>query len=80
MKASLIELCGSNIQPSLEMVLYTECNIIQIIRTLIAFDLIYSKFSELCPTSCLGIASTPAFTKIPPLPGYQKVSKNVLTP
>ena len=46
-------------------------NLISIIMTLIVFDLIYSKFSERCPTSCLGIATTPlAFakrvTRIPP--------------
>ena len=33
----------------------TYCNIIV---TLICFDLIYSKFSERCPTPCLGIATT----------------------
>ena len=52
-------------------------------HTLIAIDFIYSKFSELCPTPCLGIASTPpAFTKIPPpFPGYQKLStKKIPTP
>ena len=53
--------------------------------TLIVIDFIYSKFSELCPTPCLGIASTPpAFTKIPPpppFPGYQKLStKKIPTP
>ena len=42
----------------------TQCNIVSIIATLISFDLIYSKFSELCPTLCLIIETTPpAFTK-----------------
>lgn len=36
-----------------------KCNIITITVTLTTFDLIYSKFSERCPTPSLGIAITP---------------------
>ena len=38
----------------------TQSNIIPIIVTLTAFDLIYSKFSKRCPFPCLGIETTPA--------------------
>ena len=46
------------LQPSLEMVLHS---VISIIMTVIAFDMIYSKYPEPCPTSCSGIATTLAF-------------------
>ena len=41
--------------PSLEIVLHSA---ISIIMTVIAFDMIYSKYPEPCPTSCLDIATT----------------------
>ena len=50
------EQCDSNILPFFRNGI-TWCNIIPMTVTLIAFDL-YSKFSEQCPTSCLGIAVT----------------------
>ena len=46
----------------------TECNVIPIIVTLIAFDLIYSEFSEGYPNPFLGVVTTPpAFIYYPPL-------------
>ena len=58
MRPNLIEQCDLNILTLFRSGI-TKCNIITIIATLILFDLIYSKFSEQYPTSCLGIATTP---------------------
>ena len=53
----------------------TQSNIIPIIVTLIAFDLICSKFSKRCPFPCLGIETTPAaFIKLQNAPAYSNPS------
>ena len=74
MRLNLNEQFGSNILTLFRNGI-TWCNI-PITVTLIAFDLIYSKFSEQCPTSCLGIATTALalnkklqkfYTPLPPL-------------
>ena len=58
MKPNFSEHCDSNILTIFRKSM-TECNIIPIMVTSIAFNFIHSKFLKWCPTLCLGIATFP---------------------